>query len=386
MDRSAAETRATEAEARQPAPLNYAPPLPARWRRIWRFARWGILIAAIVLASKYGAVVWRRWEFLRLQAECMNAELPQDRPMMAAGLDQTRSLAAQSKEYQVNSGWAVRADPRWAKLEARLGLPAPAHPPATLFLHERYTSSGKRRLVVVEISKEPLSRGDLIVTVLSPADFRTDRDRSPPKPSISSVGIWSSRGRSSDGYLPPAQTVWGAGVPDPADRSRFTIPLEVLGLSETLRLKLEDDETVSTAFADEKGFATKVRESWDRFVRAPVVGSMPQELTVTRPELTPQQKIADAIRRLRNRESIIRGRAARELLHAEVAPRHIMQALVRAVEAGDFAAREGLTLAIERAQSSGKGVEAELAKADRETDPAARAFLNSANRAVAAEK
>ena len=41
---------------------------------------------------------------------------------------------------------------------------------------------------------------------------------------------------------------------------------------------------------------------------------------------------------------------------------------------------------VSQAEAQVAQAEAELAKADRETDPAARAFLNSANRAVAAEK
>jgi hypothetical protein len=100
--------------------------------------------------------------------------------------------------------------------------------------------------------------------------------------------------------------------------------------------------------------------------------------------------IAEAVARLRDVSPHARRAAAHELMRLEADRPAFLAALVKAVETGDMPAREGLTLALERAQPDPDGrrpaapTVLTLANADREPDPAARACLRAARKAIAA--
>src|SRR5258706_502512 len=120
----------------------------------------------------YGPRVVRHWELLKLQARCMEAELPADRPTVEWNETVVRRLLA-SRSGEYSAGWwtsAVRPDPRWQDYSTRLGIGSFVPPRGTLFIHERCTPSGERRLVVVEGNAlVSMMQGVLWVTVVRPA-------------------------------------------------------------------------------------------------------------------------------------------------------------------------------------------------------------------------
>lgn len=86
---------------------------------------------------------------------------------------------------------------------------------------------------------------------------------------------------------------------------------------------------------------------------------------------------------LRNDSSAARQAAAIRLDREEVLEKRISNALIKAVISGDFAAREGLVMGIERAWKEEIGVEAALKQIATEEDPTKRAFAKAALRAIA---
>ncbi|HSI35398.1 MAG TPA: hypothetical protein VK986_17590 [Tepidisphaeraceae bacterium] len=77
-----------------------------------------------------------------------------------------------------------------------------------------------------------------------------------------------------------------------------------------------------------------------------------------------------------------RARAARELQSLGFASPAVSAALIKAVDAGDFAAREGLAIALQTAWERDVQAEQVLAAADAEKDETKRAYLRAARRAV----
>ncbi|HYE21128.1 MAG TPA: hypothetical protein VEA69_21960 [Tepidisphaeraceae bacterium] len=77
-----------------------------------------------------------------------------------------------------------------------------------------------------------------------------------------------------------------------------------------------------------------------------------------------------------------RARAARELQSLGAASPAVSAALLKAVDAGDFAAREGLAVALQTAWERDVPAEQVLADADAEKDEATRAYLRAARRAI----
>jgi hypothetical protein len=226
------------------AKLDYARVTRAqRWRR--RLGRWGIfatLVAAVGLGIRYRPLALRHWELLRLQRQCLDAELPKTLPIVELDTDVGQKLLqVHPAEYTYTMfGCTVRQDPQWKQLRLALGLTPPATPLGVLFLHERYTPSGQRRLVVLEGDIHSMW-GAFLVTVIHPA--------SPfwgAKLTSSQVDV----GQDSD--LPRIEIIdpgydarLGTGIADPTDRSRFSVPMIVKGETTTLEFRLLDDDTVT---------------------------------------------------------------------------------------------------------------------------------------------
>jgi hypothetical protein len=211
-----------------------------------------VVLAGAVLLF-YGPRVARHWELLKLQARCIEVELPADRPTVEWNEYVVRRLlATRPNEYSAGS-WtsAVRPEPRWQDYSTRLGIGSFAEPRGTLFIHERCTPSGARRLVVVEGSAiVSMMRGVLWVTVVRPAGplwgARVVVGQAIWEPSSSPPEVEVFEG----GYGTDAR--YGAGKIDPKDRSRFSVPMTVKGKVICLDFKLADDETVSVGARDEK--------------------------------------------------------------------------------------------------------------------------------------
>lgn len=237
------------------AVLDYAPPVSGRrraWRRVWRAWPVWLLLLQVGLSIAYGPAAWRRWRLLRLQAACLTAELPRDRPVYENDTAAAAALlAARPGEYRRDQGSALRTDPRWAALAAEIGTATgtvpgvPGRP--TAFCHERRTPDGRRRLVVVEHWME--------VLVIEPAGAFGG-----PPTVLAHQRYWRMFGTLSSYTegLPPSIRV-GAGLPDPADASRFTMPFVFYGIAGTYEGRLGDDDRVTIRLLDEPGFAARAK-------------------------------------------------------------------------------------------------------------------------------
>jgi len=102
------------------------------------------------------------------------------------------------------------------------------------------------------------------------------------------------------------------------------------------------------------------------------------------PQAIARARVPDLLSDLRSNELITRQRAARQLDELNIEPKEITSALIRAVEAGNFAAREGLLAALDTANSTGKNpldLLNQVAKADDANDTP-RAYARAALREV----
>ncbi len=268
-----------------PAPLDYSPILSARRRWLRRIKRWcpaGALLAVAILWIIYGPTAWRSWKLLRLQEDCLKADLPADRPVYIAHPQKAAQLLADRPgEYKAYSSHeAVRVDPRWSELAAALGIRAggAGGPFATLFLHERTSPSGHRRLVVIEsFTFEPVIgwknryRAALMATVIEPAGFGR-------------VPKFSSAEPMHDDYVDhillkgavrTADMILAAGHPDSSDPSRFTIAASVFGTLEIFDGQLRDDDTVAIYLRDPAGYFDRRMAVWPRPSSRPSTTSQP---------------------------------------------------------------------------------------------------------------
>ncbi len=91
----------------------------------------------------------------------------------------------------------------------------------------------------------------------------------------------------------------------------------------------------------------------------------------------------ELLEQLRSKDPAVRTLAARKMFEKHVLPVRVATALRKAVEGHDFAVREGLVLGIQAAWVSNEEVEVGLKRAaEEEKDPARRAYLRAAVRAV----
>jgi hypothetical protein len=200
-----------------PEQLAYAPP-PALHRRPWVRRLALRLVAVAVLATvgmTLGPPAWRRAELLYRQRQCLRYTASPDsvvcsEPLPAAGQMHPFTLEA--------------ADPPVAGkvLRYRAGREtlAPGSDGPLLFMHERTTSSGKRRLVVVR--RNPASgrqSWDLplayTVTLVRPATATAD--------SVVRMQTLVEVVPRGSADAPDAVLRFFAGQPDPSDASRFTV-------------------------------------------------------------------------------------------------------------------------------------------------------------------
>ncbi|HYE21437.1 MAG TPA: hypothetical protein VEA69_23520 [Tepidisphaeraceae bacterium] len=240
-----------------PPALDYA--RPARRRLLRRAARlWPAWLLLLVggLAVAYGPRAWRHYRLMRLQAACLSAELPQDRPAWEEDRAAAAALvAAWPAEYVLDAdGAAMRADRRWAALAGELGVgPVSNYPPGwllpTLFCHERHTPGGRRRLVVVE------GWGWRAATVIEPGGWTGRRPRVAWRDLADSDAATAEALAAVLALQGPDRL--GAGAPDPADRSRWTVPVVFRGVPGTLEYQLNDDDTVTVRLLDPAGFRAK---------------------------------------------------------------------------------------------------------------------------------
>ena len=129
---------ATNARA---ARLDYAPPPPAHRRRRFRVALWLLLLAGMVAAGvRWGPPLWRRATLLYLQRQCLRYAASPDQvvctePLPYGGVTPPFTYQLPDPPCLVDFAPRVTGDP-------------PGRGPV-VFLHERRTPGGVRRLVVL---------------------------------------------------------------------------------------------------------------------------------------------------------------------------------------------------------------------------------------------
>ena len=241
-----------------PVSLGYAP-VPStrrRWARRLRRA-WPayLLLALIGLGIGFGPRAWRHWPLLRLQERCLTANLPMDRPMIEGDLTRSSALAVSHPgEYRFDSNrLAFRVEPLWAQLGASLNIAGAGSEP-TLFIHERFTPSGKRRLLVVE--------GLVSLTVIEPAGWfnaaKVLKSGSVIRPDDDRLDVQSLALIMMDGGNITS------GQADPADPTKFTVVATYHGIAGTWEYRLDDANGISVRMLDKESMIAKVQKAVER--------------------------------------------------------------------------------------------------------------------------
>ncbi|HYE17993.1 MAG TPA: hypothetical protein VEA69_06095 [Tepidisphaeraceae bacterium] len=262
----------TDPASTSDAPLDYAPTSRRRGLRL-ALRLWPVWLLGVVagVGVAYGPGAWRHCKLMRLQAACMTAQMPQDRP--AEETDPAAAsalLAAWPAEYRTGmNGSAARVDPRWAALSAELGMPpwpsGPA-PSSTAFCHERHTPDGRRRLLVVE--------GFGAVTVIEPGRWAGADPRVLWRAHADGWGTAYAACHPAFGETGPTRVMGGS--PDPADPSRLTVRFIMSGVSGTFEFRLTDQNAVAIRLLDPGGFDA-------RALTARLAAQAARERAATRP-------------------------------------------------------------------------------------------------------
>src|SRR5439155_14930763 len=183
-------------------------------------------------------------------------------PQLPANTDEMWGTTVASR-YRVN-------DPVWTRTEDLLvpGLPN-SRGFVTLFLHERRTPAGRRRVVLVNLLVTRGSRSGVVAaieirffepgTLLHP-EFREHRARQDRMRQSAHLGL-----ETTLGYSP-----WGsdlklfAGQPDPTNPSRFSIGYVHNGVRGAFIFDVRDDESVDIRSDDGREIPIRFPESATR--------------------------------------------------------------------------------------------------------------------------
>ena len=241
-----------------PAPLAYAP--PPRWHRRRRFRLGvlaGLLLCLAVAGWRWGPAGWKQAQFLYWQRQCL-AYAPAADHVVYEG-DAARAAALLQQPGYVNAGTpaepvAAYVPKCWAEAMRVGGVPVtntgfgPGGAGATLFLHERRTASGVRRLVAVQA---PAGTPVVVAlpipapVVVRPATLTSGPEVRPATAKVELDVLFSANpnGGLFSLFSTPAAggTRFFAGQADPADPSHFTIPFENSGSRGTIEGWLEGD-------------------------------------------------------------------------------------------------------------------------------------------------
>ena len=195
--------------------LHYAPKPPllrrTRVRAAFAFA------AIVALASAgllWGKPAWAKVQLLYWQARCMSHIAPQD-----------RVVAAPRQPGQVPAAWA-----RFYKIANSSSFLSRG----TVFLHERRSQAGARRLVALDLAEANSCVGGglrMVSRVFVPASAFSS-----PREIIDWVG-WN------EAPVMPNATFF-AGQPDPEDSSHFVIRYAMAGKEHVMDGWLTDDDKV----------------------------------------------------------------------------------------------------------------------------------------------
>ncbi len=239
-----------------PIPLEYAP-LPPRWRKHVRRILLGlILVAGAFCAWRWGPYAWHQSQLLYWQRQCLNFSASPDTVVYEE--DPTASaLLRQRSDYSLYVlKWAqglIRNSTTmydaafcpqcWRNLRTFFPVDYRVNAGAIIFLHERISCAGHRRLVWVNYrpSMGTFSRG-------FDSALNYDGDAIPPatwtKPAIFERWSYGEIVNINFEEHPPLVRVY-AGQPDPTDPAHFTIRYQMWGQEDTLDGRLLDDDQIT---------------------------------------------------------------------------------------------------------------------------------------------
>jgi hypothetical protein len=240
--------------------LDYAV-LPRR-RRWLRRAVLVVLIAALGYSAwRWGPEAWRRASLLHRQRQCLNYTAAPDMVVYEEEPAAAAKLLARSQgdyaAYPLQRGKGLPATARAVDAAAHLPHCWSQYQPqaatvmmqfgraygAIVFLHERASPSGHRRLVSVRYFPDndtftpsfvPGHTCELIA--ITPATLTKPAKVAPRMYIIDVISTWPRV---------PANVRMFAGQPDPDDPSRFTIRYQMWGKEDILDGRLGDDDQVT---------------------------------------------------------------------------------------------------------------------------------------------
>jgi len=240
------------------AALDYAPAPPRGRKRVIRTAALLLVFVLAYAGYRWGPAAWHTSRVLYWQRQCLNYRpgandiVYEEEPLaaktlLARGADYTAyPLARQpppAAPTPVNAAAFIPAC--WTRFQT-LSITSPAMPTpgAVVFLHERVSPAGNRRLVMVRYFPEPhtftsgfINGYNFDFEVLTPATWRTPPRAAAPRYYLFDVlSGWPRH--------PPLVRMY-AGQADAHDPSHFTIRYQMWGQEDVLDGKLDDHDQIT---------------------------------------------------------------------------------------------------------------------------------------------
>jgi hypothetical protein len=268
------------------APLEYAPAVRSR-RWIYRAIFACLLLGLSVAGWKWGPGWWWRAEILYWQHGCLQFSLPPDAVVYEEDPTGAAALMAGNAKYHPypfkrrssqqaapsSATAAALGVSAWDKLTAALpgfysapimqgppgyvhftptslpGSPPPIISPAVIFLHERISPAGHRRLVCISYGSQGDTFTAQFVHGLNCETFTVAPGTWSQAPALIPNG-WEYDILTEWPHKPPVVRIF-AGQPDPNDPAHFTIRYRMWGQEDVVDGRLQDDDRVTLTFRKE---------------------------------------------------------------------------------------------------------------------------------------
>jgi hypothetical protein len=239
-------------------PLDYGLAQPQRRRRVVRALALVAFTLLGLAAWRWGPPAWRQAQIRYYQHQCLIYSAPADQVVYEEEPAAAATLLANRSNYEpfrwdywdpankMPAPAAARILPFYQSFETLNGrtmrLQGGTAYEAVLFLHERTTSSGQRRLVKVTLIAEPFSFWAFVME----GDRYESQSWAQANRSNSLVEPFDTRPRhvGSPGPLHPPHLRIYAGQPDPKDASHFTIRYQTWGQEDVMDGYLVNNDTV----------------------------------------------------------------------------------------------------------------------------------------------
>jgi hypothetical protein len=213
-----------------------------------------VAVAAVgtVAWKRYGPRLQKRMQMLSLQRQCLEYQPAADAVLYAQDGTDTDTAASQPWKRFLT----MKPVPAWQTFQEQHVAPSGPLPDSglqsqgTLFLGERRSPAGNRRLVAVDLRTSWNNKGHWYATVekraVVPGTFRADPRETWGGPPADDLTTTNLVGQREDLFIFDwnRKVTLYAGRPDPADPSHFTIDYAVDYRRETIDGWLRDDDAV----------------------------------------------------------------------------------------------------------------------------------------------